>query len=230
MLLARGAEMAALGKTAGLPAVLTGAGISDRNVRYGQLIARREARRSDETCDCVLPPGWVPELHPKPGTPAHVRAVWDVAAAKMSQSRHLFKQSLRPLLARYIDHMDGDTGLDIPEAREATDRALAGVPNDTDDPVGALQQWIEDLDDEALTARQTLVDAAHKAYREAVYVLLQRRADAEAASAAGYDARRAPPSEPGAPEPAEASEPLMSPCGCPRHAQRVLRQPRWCST
>ena len=48
VLLARGAEMAALGKTAGLPAVLTGAGISDRNVRYGVLIARREARRTED--------------------------------------------------------------------------------------------------------------------------------------------------------------------------------------
>ena len=53
VLLARGAEMAALGKTAGLPAILTGAGISDRNVRYGQLIARREARREDTATETL---------------------------------------------------------------------------------------------------------------------------------------------------------------------------------
>lgn len=188
VLLARGAEMAALGKTAGLPAVLTGAGISDRNVRYGQLIARREAGRAGETCDCVLPPAWVPELHPKAGTPEHAAAVWAIAAAKMSEPRRHFMDSLRPLLARYIDHMDGDGGLDIPEAREATAAALAGVPADG---VGGLQAWIEGLDDETLAARQALVDAAHTAYRDAIQGELQRRAYDEATAAAEYDARKA---------------------------------------
>ena len=45
VLLARGAELAAKGETKGLVQTLTAAGISERNVRYGQLIARREARR-----------------------------------------------------------------------------------------------------------------------------------------------------------------------------------------
>ncbi len=49
--LARGAEMAAKGDTRGLAAVLTGAGISERNVRYGELIRRREARRDDTGAD-----------------------------------------------------------------------------------------------------------------------------------------------------------------------------------
>lgn len=48
VLRARGAEMAAKGETRGLVALLTAAGISDRNVRYGELIARREARREAE--------------------------------------------------------------------------------------------------------------------------------------------------------------------------------------
>ena len=45
VLLARGSEMAAKGDTRGLPAILTGAGIAERNVRYGQLIAQRDGRR-----------------------------------------------------------------------------------------------------------------------------------------------------------------------------------------
>jgi hypothetical protein len=48
VLLARGSEMAAKGDTRGLPAILTGAGIAERNVRYATLIARREARRAEE--------------------------------------------------------------------------------------------------------------------------------------------------------------------------------------
>lgn len=155
-------------------------GIAGRNVRAKELIALREARRSNETCDCVLPPGWISKLHPEPGTLAHVRAVWSIAAAKMSENRRLFMESLRPLVAHYIDHKEGDTHLDIPEAREATVAALAGVPNDTADPVGALQRWIEELDDEAVAARQALADAAHKAYREAIQGELRRRAYPEA--------------------------------------------------
>lgn len=46
VLLARGAEMAARGETKGIVQVLTAAGISERNVRYGMLIARREARHA----------------------------------------------------------------------------------------------------------------------------------------------------------------------------------------
>ena len=37
--------MAARGDIRGLPAILTGAGIAERNVRYATLIARHEARR-----------------------------------------------------------------------------------------------------------------------------------------------------------------------------------------
>lgn len=48
VLRARGAEMAAKGDVKGLVQTLTAAGISDRNVRYGELIARREARRAGE--------------------------------------------------------------------------------------------------------------------------------------------------------------------------------------
>jgi hypothetical protein len=48
VLLTRGAEMAAKGETSGLVQTLTAAGISDRNVRYSTLIARREQRREAE--------------------------------------------------------------------------------------------------------------------------------------------------------------------------------------
>jgi hypothetical protein len=48
VLIARGSVMAAKGTTTGLAATLTGAGIAERNVRYGQLIARRERRKAEE--------------------------------------------------------------------------------------------------------------------------------------------------------------------------------------
>lgn len=51
VLIARGSVMAAKGTTTGLAATLTGAGIAERNVRYGQLIARREGRKADTDAD-----------------------------------------------------------------------------------------------------------------------------------------------------------------------------------
>lgn len=60
VLLTRGAEMAAKGETRGLVQTLTAAGISDRNVRYATLIARREARREAEQ------PEPAPEPEPDP--------------------------------------------------------------------------------------------------------------------------------------------------------------------
>lgn len=48
LLQARAGELAAKGETKGLVAMLTGAGIADRNVRYATLIERREKRRADE--------------------------------------------------------------------------------------------------------------------------------------------------------------------------------------
>jgi hypothetical protein len=64
VLLTRGAEMAARGETSGLVQTLTAAGISDRNVRYSTLIARREARRAKEQ-------------QPEPESPKPWRAVFD---------------------------------------------------------------------------------------------------------------------------------------------------------
>lgn len=138
---------------------------------------RREARKEQAGCDCVLPPGWIPELHPKAGTPEHERAVYDIAAAKMSPARHTFMQDLRPVLAYSIDNEDGEAGIDLPGVREATAAVLEGFPTDTPGPlVGRLQQWIEGLDDDQLAARQALVDAAHRAYRDAIQAELQHRA------------------------------------------------------
>lgn len=212
VLLARGAEMAARGETSGLVQTLTAAGISDRNVRYSTLIARREARRSEDMCDCVLPPGWVKDLHPKANTPEHAAAVLDIAAAQMSQSRRHFMYSLHPLLALYIDHNNGDTPHDIPdipEAREAIATALAGLPNEPGNLAGALQQWIEGLDDETLAARQALVDDAFNAYREAIQGELQRRGDEELAAAEVWRSARAsahPATPEPEPEPSDAAQ------------------------
>lgn len=182
---------------------------------------KREAK--GESCDCVLPPGWIPSLHPKPGTPEHAAAVWEIAAAKMSPSRRQFMITLRSLIAIYIDSKDDDSWLNIPDAREAIEAieaALAGVPvpADTDDAVGTLQQWIEGLDDEAVTARQALVDAAYEAYRDALFAELERRADAVPAAA-----------EPARPEPSLSladDEPLAEPTRLPTaRAARAKPEP-----
>ena len=206
-------ERVARGEVRNPTTLATVRGIASRNRRYAELIAKREERRTDEACDCVLPDGWVKELHPKPGTPAHAAAVWQIAAAKMGDSRRHFMHSLRPLLAFLIDREDDETlalpeKFDIPEAREATAAAIAGIPKPDGDPVAAMQQWIESLDDETVAARQALVDAAWDAYRDALQGELQRRRDDEATAAPEYDARRGPPSEPEPTDTPDAPTPI----------------------
>ena len=203
----------------------TDAGINARNDRYEQLIARREARRSDGTCDCVLPPGWRADMHPKAGTPEHEQAVWQIALAKMPNARRVFMDAVRPLLAFYIDfHDDGGRWPDVPEARQLTNAALEGLPAPAadEDAMGVLIRWIEGLDDETLAARQTLADDALKAWRDAIIDELEERAyDAGAAEhAAEADARRATPPE----TPQEAPEP-SAPAPTPIRRARKAPEP-----
>ena len=170
--------------------------------------SRREARSGDGTCDCILPPGWRADMHPKAGTPEHEQAVWQIALAKMPNARRVFMDAVRPLLAFYIDfHDDGGRWPDVPEARQLTNAALEGLPAPAadEDAMGVLIRWIEGLDDETLAARQTLADDALKAWRDAIIDELEERAyDAGAAEhAAEADARRATPPE----TPQEAPEP-----------------------
>ena len=205
--------------------LVVGAGVAaDKIWRQADRLARaarQEGQRFDE-CDCVLPPGWVPELHPKAGTPEHAAAVWQIAATKMDGPRRHFMQSLRPLLAFLIDHEDGDTKLDIPESREATQAALAGIPNADGDQVASMQQWIASLDDDTLAARQAHVDRAYEAYRTSIHSELQRRWDAEAA-VAGHDASGTPEAEASDDSPIPEPTPLPTARAArPAHAPIVL--------
>jgi hypothetical protein len=99
VLLTRGAEMAARGDTRGLVQTLTAAGISDRNVRYGDLIRRREARREAE-----------------PGLAADSEPAWVTALDALGEPRgHLLGAEIRRELWERSER--GDPG--PPEVDEA---------------------------------------------------------------------------------------------------------------
>lgn len=205
-------EKVARGEVKNPATLATVRGIASRNRRYAEVIAERKGRQDRSVCDCVLPPGWIRELHPKADTPEHERAVLDIAVANMSPSRREFVHSIRPLLARYIDSIDVDSKL-FPEAREPTAKALAGLSIDSSDGSLAqrLQKWIEALDDETLAARQALADTAHTAYRDAIQGELAGRAYPDG-----------PPEPEQAGEPVEpAQEPVERPIPAPVPLRRV---------
>lgn len=90
VLLTRGAEMAAKGDVKGLVQTLTAAGISERNVRYGELLRQREARRTaDQATE-----------EPEPVDP------WRVAIHELSDSRQRLLRDVLDLQLQDLERED----------------------------------------------------------------------------------------------------------------------------
>lgn len=110
VLLARGSELAAKGQTAGLTATLTGAGIASRNVRYGKLIERRDARKADQAAAAAGPEKTASELAIHALPVERKRWLRDFMALHIDLNRYRHPDQLPP---------DPETGTGLSDERRA---------------------------------------------------------------------------------------------------------------